>query len=160
MLVAGADLRLSSRDGHSASLPEAQPPTRHLAPSHVAHQPAHSPTRKANLPSPRFPDSSPSLLLVLQASRHAALISLPCWPWPLSSPGRTTQLSRQEAMPCCFYQPTWKATPHRIALHVGGAGWDRTNSELADLGVTARYPTFKASAPLFSGRGGIEPPTT
>ena len=41
----GADLRDSSRDGHSASLPEAQPPTRHLAPSHVAHQPAHSPTR-------------------------------------------------------------------------------------------------------------------
>ena len=35
----GADLRDSSRDGHSASLPEAQPPTRHLAPSHVAHQP-------------------------------------------------------------------------------------------------------------------------
>ena len=35
----GADLRASSRDGHSASLPEAQPPTRHLAPSHVAHQP-------------------------------------------------------------------------------------------------------------------------
>ena len=34
----GADLRASSRDGHSASLPEAQPPTRHLAPSHVAHQ--------------------------------------------------------------------------------------------------------------------------
>ena len=35
----GADLRDSSRDGHSASLPEAQPPTRHLAPSHVDNQP-------------------------------------------------------------------------------------------------------------------------
>ena len=35
-----------------------------------------------------------------------------------------------------------------MKLVVGGYGWDRTNSELADLGVTARCPTFKASYPL------------
>lgn len=39
-----------------------------------------SPTRKAGLSSPRSQAASPSLLLVLQASRHIALTSLPCWP--------------------------------------------------------------------------------
>ena len=58
LLVAGGDPRLSSQSGHSASLPEAQPPTHHLTPSSVAHHHCAF----TNIEAPRRPKQELNLL--------------------------------------------------------------------------------------------------